>query len=85
MQKVRSSERRTNEEVPEMVDEKRSLMNRVIRSKKKWIGHIVRGDGLLKEVIVGRMDAKRPRGRRRIGFLNVIKKGAYGEMKRSRR
>ena len=57
-------------------------MDRVIRSKKKWIGHIVRGDGLLKEVIEGRMDGKRPRGRKRIGFLNLIKKGTYGEMKR---
>ena len=72
MQKVRWSERRTNEEVLEMVDEKRSLMDRIIRSKKKWIEHIVQGDGLLKEMIEGRMDGKRPRGRRRIGFLNVI-------------
>ena len=39
------------------------------------LGHIVRGDGLLKEVIEGRMDGKRPRGRKRIGFLNLIKKG----------
>ena len=28
------------------------------------------------------MDGKRPRGRRRIGFLNVIKKETYAEMKR---
>ena len=74
MQKVRWSERRTNEEVLEMVDEKRSLMDRVIRSEKKWIEHIVRGDWLLKEMTEGRMVGKRPRGRRRIGFLNVIKK-----------
>ena len=46
------------------------------------LGHIVRGDGLLKAVIEGRMDGKRPRGRRRIGFSNVIKKGTYVEMKR---
>ena len=82
MQKVRWSERKTNEEVLEMIDEQRSLMDRIIRSKKKWIGHIVRGDGLLKEVIEGRMVGKRPRGRKRIGFLNLIKKGTYGEMKR---
>ena len=36
-----------------MVDEKQSLMDRIIISKKKWIGHIVRGDGLLKEVLEG--------------------------------
>ena len=82
MQKVRWSERKTNKEVLEMIDEQRSLMDRIIRSKKKWIGHIVRGDGLLKEVIEGRMVGKRPRGRKRIGFLNLIKKGTYGEMKR---
>ena len=62
--KVRWSARRTNEELLEMVDEKRSLMDRVTRSKKKWIGHVVRGDGLLKEVTEDRMDCKRPRGRR---------------------
>ena len=38
-------------------------MDLIIRSKKKWIEHIVRGDGLLKEVIEDRMDGKRPRAR----------------------
>jgi hypothetical protein len=34
--------------------------------KKNWIGHILRRDGLLKEVIEGRMEKKRIRGRPRL-------------------
>jgi hypothetical protein len=32
------------------------------------MGHILRGDGLLKEVIEGRMEGKRIRGRPRLGM-----------------
>ena len=40
------------------------------------------GEGLLKEVIEGKMEGKRPRGRRRIGLLDESKKGSYVDMKR---
>ena len=82
MEKVSWTEKKTNEEILKSVQERRCLMERVIRTKKKWIGHIVRGDGLLKEVIEGRMEGKRPRGRKRIGMLNEMKEGTYGLMKR---
>ena len=48
----------------------------VIRSrKKKWIEHVLRGNGLLKETILieGRIEGKRPRGRRRIKMLDEMK------------
>ena len=32
---------------------------------KRWIGHILRGDGLLREVMEGRIVGKRPGGRKR--------------------
>ena len=37
------------------------------------------GEGLLKEVIEGKMEGKRPRGRPRIGMLDELKKGSYEE------
>ena len=34
--------------------------------KKRWIGHVLRGDGLMREVLEGRLIGKRPKGRPRI-------------------
>ena len=51
---------KTNEEVLQLVglQEKRSLMDVIWRRKKNCIGHILRGESLLKEVIEGRMIGK---------------------------
>jgi len=59
MEKVSWVERKTNEEVLIMVEEKRELLDRITNTKKRWIGHIIRGNGLLKEVIEGRIDGKK--------------------------
>ena len=37
---------------------------------------------MLKEVIEGRIDGRRPKGRKRIGMLNDLKEGGYATMKR---
>ena len=64
MEKVSWRDMKTNEEVQQMVQEERSLMDAILRRKKNWIGHLHRGESLLKEVIEGRMIGKRPRGRK---------------------
>ena len=55
---------------------------KIIRRKKNWIGHVVRGEGLLKVVLEGRMEGKRPRGRPRMGMIDELIEGSYGDMKR---
>ena len=57
-------------------------MEAVVKRKKNWIGHVVRGEGLLRDVIEGRMEGKRPRGRPRIGMIRKLMKGSYITMKR---
>ena len=57
-------------------------MELVVRRKKNWIGHVVRGEGLLKLCIEGRLEGKRPRGRPRKGMIDDLKEGSYIEMKR---
>ena len=57
--------------------------NVIIQRKKNWIAHVVSGEGLLREVIEGKMDGKRPRGRPRIGMLEELKDGSYQQMKRT--
>ena len=65
-----------------MIGERRQLIRRIIKTKKRWIGHVLRGIGLLKEVIEGRIDGKRPRGRKRLGMLSDLKEDGYAKMKR---
>src|SRR6476661_7033908 len=62
MGKVSWMDKRTNEQVISSMNEKRSLIKTIWDSKKNWIGHVVRGDGLMKLVLEGRTEGKRPRG-----------------------
>jgi len=55
MEKINWRDMKTNEEVLQMVQEERSLMDVIWRRKKTWIGHILRGESLLRKVIEGRM------------------------------
>jgi len=45
----------------------------VILHKKNWIGHVVRGNSLLKIFIKGRMVGKKPGWRPRIGMIDNLK------------
>src|SRR6218665_2342472 len=83
MEKISWRDMKTNEEVLQIVQEERSLMEVIWRRKKNWISHILRGESLLREVIEGRMIGKRPRGRKRLGMLNeFLKELSYAELKR---
>ena len=55
------------------VNEKRKLLNTILERKKRWLGHILRGESLVKEVIEGRMEGKRERGKPRIKMLDNTK------------
>src|SRR6218665_2553172 len=74
---------KTNEEVLKMVQEERSLVDVIWRRKKNWIGHILRGESLLREVMEGRMIGKRLRGRKYLDMLKeFMKESSYAELKR---
>lgn len=82
MEKISWTQKITNEEVLVRVGTDRQLINALRNRKKRWIGHILRGEGLLKEVIEGRMEGKRSRGRPRLGMLDDLKFHSYVDMKR---
>jgi hypothetical protein len=56
-----------NEEVLLRVSEQRNILHEIIKRKANWIGHILRRDCLLKDVIEGkikgRIEVTRRRGR----------------------
>lgn len=62
MGKISWTEEVSNKEVLMKVGEERSLINTIQKRQKRWIGHILRHDGLLKSVLECRMDGKRGRG-----------------------
>jgi len=51
----------------------------ITRRKKNWIGHILRGKDLLRDV----MDGKRTSGRRRVGVIDDLREGnSYETLRR---
>ena len=72
IEKVSWKGRISNEVVLGRVGVERELITMLRSRKKSWIGHVLRGDGLLKEVIEGRMEGSKPRGRPRLNLnLNL--------------
>ena len=81
MERISWMGHRTNEEILQMVDENRSLIG-IIRSRQRnWLGHIMRGDSILRTIIVGRMEGKKKRGRPRIMLPDWMLKEDYSKLK----
>ncbi|XP_047482497.1 uncharacterized protein LOC125034639 [Penaeus chinensis] len=59
LEKISWTEKVTNEEVLLRIGEKRTLISIIYNRQKKWIGHVMRHQGLLRDVIEGRLHGKR--------------------------
>src|SRR5437899_9291739 len=60
MEKISWKDRISNEVVLRRAGVERELITMLRSRKNSWIGHVLRGDGLLKEVIEGRMEGSKP-------------------------
>ena len=72
LEKVSWEDKTSNDEVLKAIVERRRIVENIVRGKKNWIGYVVRGDGLLKLVLEGRMENKRARGRPRIEIIDDL-------------
>jgi len=75
-----------NEEVLLEVNEQRNILHEIRKRKANWIGHILRRNCLLKQVIEGKingeMEVARRRGRRRKKLLYDLKdRRGYSHLK----
>ena len=75
-----------NEEVLLRVNEQRNILHEIIKRKANWIGHILRRNWLLKQIIEGKIkgqiEATRRQGRRRKKLLDDLKdRRGYCELK----
>ena len=83
MLNIKWQDKISNVDVLHMANEERTLMSVIRTRHKKWIGHIIRGESLLKFVIEGRLAGKPKRGRRREEFLSYLKMAdSYDNLKR---
>lgn len=83
MERVSWQDKKSNEQVLHDVGEERSMVQTVVKRKKNWIGHVLRGEGMMKDVIEGRVEGKRAVGRRRQSMLHeLMEEGSYEQMKR---
>ena len=64
MEKIKWSEKVTNEQVLDHIGEKRTLLNNILPRKANWIGHNPRSNCLLHEAIEGQMTEVKGVGRR---------------------
>lgn len=82
MLKISWREHRRNDDMLHEVGEERNFINVIKRRQKNWIGHVLRGEGLLREVIEGRYQGTRARGRRGKSMLDDLKgNGSYMQLK----
>ena len=45
--------------VLDVVKEKRKFLSTVLERKERWLGHILRGESIVKEIIERRMEGKK--------------------------
>ena len=68
-----------NEEVLLRVNEQRNILHEIRKWKANWIGHILRRDCLLQQVIEGKikgqLEVTRRRGRRRKNYWMTLRTG----------
>jgi len=77
MEKISWTDHVGNEEVLLRVNEQRNILHEIRKRKVNWIGHILRRNCLLKQVIEGKikgeMEVVRRRGRRFKKLLDDLK------------
>src|SRR5215475_2649266 len=86
MEKISWTDHLRNEEVLLGVNEQRNILHEIRKRKANWIGHILRRNCLLKQVIEekikGEIEVTRRRGRRRKKLLDDLKdRRGYSHLK----
>jgi hypothetical protein len=82
MEKIKWSEKVTNEQVLDRIGEKRTRLNNILRIKANWIDHILRRNCLLCDANEGQVTELKGVGRRKTQFLDDLRnRRRYWEIK----
>jgi len=77
--KVPLAEHKTNEEILQVVETEREIMDTVRSRQKRWLGHILRHDSLLR-ITSEQTQGKKVHGRPRTMFLDWLLKTEEGNI-----
>jgi len=81
MEKISWTEHISNEEVLKLVEEERSMLTTIRTRQRNYMGYIMRGYSLQREIIEGRMSGKRGRGRPRQKLQDLMMSEGYSKLK----
>ena len=81
MGKISWKQKMTNEDVLTLMQTKRKILETIKQKKMSFFGHIKRHNGILKEILEGKMEGKRPRGRPRAQWTDNIKTWTNNNLK----
>ena len=73
MEKIKWSEKVTNEEFLGSIGEKRTCLNTILCRKANWIGLILRGNCLLHDATEGQMTEVKGVGKRKTQLLDDLR------------
>src|SRR3989441_2504995 len=73
LEKISWRDKIRNDEMFARIKEERCLIRTIRQQQKNWIGHVLRGDGLLRDVMEGRVKEKKPLGKPRKGIVYDLK------------
>src|SRR6218665_2914609 len=68
-------------EMLKLVEEEKSLLTIIRTRQRNWMRRIMRGDSLQIEIIKGRMEGKRGRGRPRKTLVDWMRREEYSKLK----
>jgi len=75
MEKISWTAKVSNTKVLNRVEENRCIINMINQQKRRWLGHVLRHDVLLRDILKGRMTGKCTRGRKRLQLMSNICEG----------
>ena len=78
--RVSWTEKRTNEWILDKIGSDLELLKNIAERKMKLFGHIVRRGGLERQIVEGKMEGKRGRGRPQTSWLTDIKQWTGGSI-----
>ena len=81
MGRISYKQRKTNEEVLALFETERKLINKIKNRKMSFFGHVKRHDSIIKQIVEGKMNGKRGRGRPRATWADNIKQWTNSSIK----
>ena len=83
MLKLSYTKHKTNEEVLDMLSTEKQLLSNIVKRKCQYFGHLVRHNELQRQLLEGKINGKRSKGRPRITWMDNLKKWtgkSYGNL-----